>query len=106
MPRRDLVDTDACEGVSTALRRVRENFKFSRYEMAEAIFVSPSSIRNLENNMCVTKTLCHHLWLAYSDYFYDCMQDLNDRSSITNPADVERDLRYVETVLYGDKEDQ
>lgn len=105
MPRRDLVDADVCEEIGAALRRVRENFKFTHCEMAEGTFVSACSIRNIENGICVTKALWHHLWLVYSDYFHDCMLDSNDRKLITNPADIERDLRFIETILYGNPED-
>lgn len=105
MSRRNLIDADVCEEISAALRHIRNNLRLSRREMAESTFVSASSIYNIENGIHVTKAPCHHLWIVYSDYFYNCMQDPNDHKLITNPTDIEHDLQFIETVLYDNKED-
>lgn len=105
MPGKKLIDVDVRKEIGAVLHRVRKNLKLSRREISESTFVCTSSIYDIEKGIYVTQTLCHHLWIAYSDYFYNCMQDPNDCKLIRNPTDIERDLGFVETVLYGDKED-
>lgn len=105
MSRRNLIDADVCEEISAALRHIRNNLKLSRREIAESTFVSTSSIYDIENSIHVAKAACHHLWIVYSDYFYNCMEDPNDHKLIRNSTDIERDLQFIETVLYGNEED-
>lgn len=100
MPRRELVDDEKRDEIGKRLTYIRENLNLTRRDIAESIFVSPQAIGNVERGCSISKSMCHHLWLVYSNYFYDC----KDTERFLNSLDIQNDLDRVETYLYGEEE--
>lgn len=96
----ELVDDEKRDEIGKRLTYIRKNLNLTRRDIAESIFVSPQTIGNVERGSSISKSMCHHLWLVYSNYFYD----YKDTERFLNSLDIQNDLDRVETYLYGEEE--
>ncbi len=101
MAKRELIDNDERVEVGARLAYIRENLNLTRRDISESIFTSPQTIGNIERGNGVSKNMCHHLWLVYSDYFYISTTDPSNKGQIMNASDIQSDLDYIENYLYG-----